>query len=234
MAERAQNWQAILDKLQQIEALKERGATQAEQEAAAAMLTKMLNKHNLSMEAYRSRVGTVDRSATDGYVKEDFLFPARGSWRGDLLNVICRHVGCRPLFYSDGRRTVIIGTPETVEFAKRMFTYTSADMLKLADTAWTMHKVFGSQANGKTFKASFLTGCVWGLDTAMRQAKHEAEAETEGGSALAVIAEQRLDDAMNAFFPKMGKGKSKNRNIDGNAYRAGFASGQGLTVGERL
>lgn len=113
------DWTAILSKLEQVRTLRDRATTQGEAEAAAAALTRLLTKYNLSMAEFEMRTKS-ERAEGHGMIR-DFIDMANSApWRSDLLNVIAMHNGCRAIF-GLGKKAIMVGTKQNIALIEDIY-----------------------------------------------------------------------------------------------------------------
>lgn len=188
-------WRAIIERLAQIEALIENGATQGEAEAAAAAFTRTLTRFNLSEDEYRSRRGGYD---PNGYERFVIVIDDRVDWARKLLYVIAKHNGCDMIVYTGSLAVSVVGVPETVELVRKLY---EAFRAIARSCCLTVSRERLSQAmilryGSKKWQASYLAGFADGIGAAMREARKKAVAETENGSALVVLQQNALAQAV--------------------------------------
>ncbi len=225
------NWDAVLSKLNDIRSLRDRAGTQAEAEAAAAALTKMLAKYNLTM-------ADLDVRQANKVSEIDMHFVGIGNqarWRQTLLAVIADANFCRSVAIVGVPICSVIGTARNVAIVQSLYDNLVPEIDRLAAAGWTAavaEKRVSWFISTAEWKRGFRIGAVVGLAEAMAAAKNEAASEQQNGGALVVLLEQELDDALKRFHPKTSIFGSAS--VHGSAYEEGRIVGRSLTPGERL
>jgi hypothetical protein len=86
------NWDSILNKMEKIQELHKRAATQGEMEAAANAMGRLLTKYGLELADVEARLGGRDDSTA--HIQEDVTIGSVANWRRSLLNIVARHNFC--------------------------------------------------------------------------------------------------------------------------------------------
>ncbi len=187
------DWAAIMDKLERVKRLQERAGTVAEAEAAAAALTKLLTKYNLTAAEFDHRI---ERNPQDDYVRQTVDLDGRTSWQRDLLGAVAHHNFCRVVHIARTDLSYLVGEPRNIEIVRDLYTYLRREVDRLADRAW--EEARGSSPDwisSREWKRSYRAGVVDGIGMAMTEAKRTAVAEVEHGSQLVLVKDAELTAA---------------------------------------
>lgn len=183
------DWAAILDKLERIKRLHERAGTPAEAEAAAAALTKLLTKHNLTAAEFDHRL---ERTPQDDYVKHIVDLGGRTSWQRELLDQLAYNNFCRAVHLLGHDKSFLVGEPRNIEVVRDLYAHLRREVDRLADHAWDEAKRGGTWLDARSWKRAYRLGVVEGIGAAMAEAKRAATAEVEHGSELVLVKDAEL------------------------------------------
>lgn len=219
-------WGDVLKKLENIRELRDRATTKGEAESAAAALTRMLTKYNLSMAEFEMRT-KAEIGAGHGMIHDVFSRENTASWRGDLLNYIAMNNNCRAVFLPGSKNTIMVGKKEQIAIVTDLY----SEFVALAETM--ARRASREESNHwdiychgiRRWKTGYLTGFASGLGDAMREARMNAINEHEGGSALVLVQDQKLQDAVDELIGATKSMKAKRVNAAG--FRVGHGDGKG-------
>jgi Protein of unknown function (DUF2786) len=226
------DWRAILDKLERIKTLAERAATPAEAEAAAAALTKLLTRYNLSMVVLDRRLGARPPA---NYEQRAVDLGAATRWRRNLLNAIAHHGFCRSWWGGWPTKDYLVGEPENILAVEEMYRHFEAEVIRLADAAWRGH---ASQRfpweTVRAWKERYRLGCVDGLGAAMARARRAAVGDVADGAALVVVKDAEADAALAKVAPNLTAARERAFGfLETSAYDRGWRDGSALDVERR-
>ena len=196
----------ITETLKNLQALKDDpAATPAEAEAAAAGITRLCFRYNLSI----ATIG--EKSSPSAYVKEEWRLDGRAQsvnqkWKYTLLYYTAQYNFCRTLYWSEGYQVIFIGKPHNVAIVKSLYEYLSSQVAYLTvkyfrEAHPTNYTSLNNTEDAKTWKRSFKHGVVQGLAARM-QAEQESQIKSagSGGTALVVDTSAELDKAFDKFY----------------------------------
>jgi len=216
---------AILNKLAYIKTLKEQASTPGEAEAAAAAMTRMLTKYGLDMMELDMRLGTMPKASDFLYEKVDLESSAM--WKRTLIYHIAKHNFSR-VIYIPGKKTVdFVGTQQNLQVVQAMYAWLVLEVNALAEIGWQQFtdKYYYSV---KSWKNAYRTGLVSGLGRAMKDARAEVLLASDSGSALVVVNEKALDEAV---LLNVGKTRTSSLRVsNGDAYSRGYDVGRSYNI----
>jgi hypothetical protein len=225
--------QVLLSKIEKIQALMDRAATQGEAEAAAEALERLMIRHQLEAVevevALHGRPGQGRASSVEGF---EFGLE-RAMWKVNLLFAITKHNFGKAVHHPWTKSMTIIAAPENraviLDLYARFVPLTS----KMADRAWVSLGEWDQQfESSRAWKDSYRKGFVSGLSDAMWRAKQEEVASFDGGSALVLVRTEEVAAKTKEMFPRLTN--SKVSIGSGNAYRRGQADGRSMTIGREV
>lgn len=212
----------LKEKLIGIKGLMERAGTVSEAEAAAAAMTRLVLKHNISEEELAS-LGVVDKEAYEsGYIQVGPNGSSGLQWKLNLLYVLSEFNFCK--FVRAGKHGgdgYIIGQPTNQKIVIEMFNVTVQTVERLAVDEWyimlndweRMMNAGNPKASG--WKNSFKLGFPSGLHLKLMMQKAELEKD-DTTSALMVVKDGELDKAVEEKVGKLQKSRGSNpTNRDG-------------------
>lgn len=86
------------------------------------------------------------------------------------------------------------------------------------------------QIHGKKWRNSWLLGAVSMINKRFRDNLRNQNEVTDNSTALVVIRDA-VQDKMSEIFPKLGKGRARNTEINSEAWSAGRQAGAGMDLG---
>jgi hypothetical protein len=225
----------ILKKLSDIRARAERGGTLAEAEVAAAMMNKLLLKHNLTL-------ADVERYAegTKRVVERDKIPSDTAMWKANLMWTVAdahmckmvRHPGHR---YGRGAILEVFGHSHNLIVVRETYLWLLDVINRLADEAheralenWD----YEAEESPRAWKNSFRTGATFGVSAAYRAMRAELKAEVGNAWALVPVLEAEVQQAMDLAYPKLSSG-GKLHIANKSAFSQGKQAGQAINVGSR-
>lgn len=245
-------WNELLAKLARIEALADRAGTLAEAEAAAAALSRLLLRHNLSLAEVGERR---ERAPGNGVTAQEHRLANGAAWRHYLLHALAQTHLCRAIRHA-GDRATIIGHPHNLAVVKDLYRWLSAAIERLARRAWEERierraaelllaappdaqprfadaMTAARETPGKrAWLAAFRTGAVDGLWRRLLDERRALEAETAPDRwALVPLLEREVEVFVGERFA--GLGSYAVRAGDAGGYAAGHAAGYAIDIGAR-
>jgi hypothetical protein len=227
-----QDWSRILDQLERVKTMAERAATPGEAEAAAAALTRLLTRYNLSVAELDHRLGN---AARDNFAQDTVALGARTAWRRLLLATIARHHFCRALSLSGTDRAYLVGERRNLDVTRDLYATLVLEIDRMTHAAWSDALRDGSAARdeARSWKHAYRLGAVAGIDNAMYRARAAAIADVGSGSALVALKDEQADAAVRKFFPNTAKQRPARFSGAGRAYATGRRDGQRVDVDRR-
>lgn len=245
----SKDWPAILARLEKIIALENAAGTQAEAEAAAAAMTRLLTRYNLSRADVSKRLDGQKGPAFE----ERHTKISSAAWCRVLFSGIARANFCRPLYA--GPTAYCIGDPANVAAVIGLYDRIRREVERLTGLAWAnlapeerpaprrryrsyyqwheQHDRADATA-AREWKGDFRYGCVAGVVAAIREARDQAVQEVENGSALVVVREAGLNDEVRRRYPHTGKIDTGRHLSQRGAYESGRVAGAGIRVHDQL
>src|SRR5689334_16506295 len=132
----ARDWSDILDKLGKLKTLSDRAGTLAEAEAAAAAMTRLLLKYNLSMVDVTAHL---DGSANPVKRVDDPL-ENTAMWRTLLIYEIAKANLCDLVRLNGGKTVALFGHDHNLIVVKELYLWLVGEIDRLADAAWKARK----------------------------------------------------------------------------------------------
>ena len=221
-------WEAVLDKLEQVKRLQERAGTPAEAEAAASALTRLLARYNLTMMELSQRL---DRDTLDDYQMQDLRLGGNTRWQRDLLTGIARYNFSRAVFTAGTDKAALVGELRNIEIIKDVYDALVREIDRLANVAREEVKD-DAWVGVRSWKRAYRVGVVAGVLFAMRSAHRAAVAEAQTGAALVVLKGEALEKAQEKLVGPTRPMPSP-RSIEFGAWDAferGIKDGQSLDV----
>lgn len=227
---------AVIEKAKRLLTLRERASTEGEAMAAAKALTKLLEKHRLSVAEVESAEGE-DQEPVEAFESpEDALirdYARLPRWRRELVSSLARHYGVAT--WSSGKMTGwdsrdreqwrwtmrMCGRRSDVEMLRFMFTWLSTEAQRVAP-----------KGLGRRYRSSWLFGFALGISAQLKDLREESQGEA------AMVLQSRYDQARAKLSEKVAdledspkRGKPK---YDKRAALSGFVRGKDQHLGKSL
>jgi hypothetical protein len=229
---------AILEKIALMKDLQERAGTPGEAAAAAAGIQRLMFRYNIS----EIEVQRATRDESEGFDREDYNIGGREMWKATLLNTIASFNFCRMVYFTGrkgGNIGALIGKKNNIIVTTNLYEFLVDELVRLAEIAWreAVEEVqeqripFMRQPsmNAKSFKNAFYLGAVQEIRNRLREQREESVADQEGSSALVLVEEKALDDAVYKMFGRLRSGGRSTIN-DSNGYRRGKSAGRSVNL----
>src|SRR5437899_210238 len=191
-----------------------RGATEAEQQAAAEAAQRLLLQHNLRMEA----VGNVD---IDGPIKEEIeagSVPLADSpksqikWKTHLLWKIAKPLMCRAVWNPHLQKMHLVGTQVNIQIVNYLFGYLALTIERMSDEHVKGQKAMAEAllymwdtAKARAARYAFCIGAIETLARRLDEQYRKARATSASTTSLALRSDQALEAFYNKLFPKTRK-----------------------------
>lgn len=215
----------MLDRVTKILALKANAGTEEEAQAAAAMAQKIAFKYNLDLAAIeQDRIG-LGQNGTKNIIQGRMDVEAN-DWRRDLMTYITRSNFCRTVGLGTGR-IAMIGERHNLMICDYLWQFLRREIDRLADAGWTKNKHVAWTSAHK-WKADFRSGAVDGVATVL-QRQRKQDIEETNSSALVILSDKDVENAMNKFFPNLVYGQSKVKHY-GEGYNHGQEAGKAIKI----
>lgn len=225
-------------------------ATEGEAANAAAMAQKLLIKYNLSM----AQIKDVDEPS-DYENRNVNLGVAKGQvigWRRSLLFTLAEENFCRALQWSSGplaNTMQVIGKPENIEMVMSMFEYLTATIERLSREGWdefrknnhgqppTIYSEYTHKYQPMHYKAwlsSFAKGANLAIKVKLRAQRKEMITADRETTAIVLVIEEELDNAVTSFYDNVGKGKKDKSAIYDAIFEAGYTAGKSISLDKQV
>ncbi len=247
----------VLEKIQKIRALAEHG-TAGEMENAAAKLSQLLLKHNLTIESL-----DMAGDSLSGDVGFSIHFDGTSviSWRAELMWQISKHHFCRTISYMNPETGhpcwVVVGRPQNQEVVKEMYSWLSEEISRLGAAALAHAKVNMPKVGPEPenfvqylrysrdydtamqswdlahedptkWVESWRLGAVRGIQDAFEAERRSAEKENKDNWAIVPLLEEEVDNYINENFKT--EQVKKVRKGDTAVFEKGREIGRNLTT----
>lgn len=231
---------SILEKIQKLMALEERGGTPAESANAAARITEMLLKYNLSLSDVKShKVDDNDIFVAQGKY-DNFQTPYDGNFAKDLLTTIARFNFCRVITITNKinhGEFRIFGKEYNVQVTSYMFDYCLNSIRTLFDGHWLISKIKITDKKN-VYKRGYYQGAVLALSSRLTIQKEEAvkvygEQKMDG---LMIVNNQAIEKKIEEIFDtsKMTNNRKQKLHKNLDALMEGYDAGKKLNLAKGL
>ena len=214
--------ESLMNKLAALKALASRGGTVAEGQAAAAMLQKLLSKHNLCVDDIEETKKNSEIIEQSGQYKT-----GAGKSAMRQLTAVLAHVNyCAAIYKQNSNAFSLVGTEASVTIVREMFDY-----------LWT---IINREANRRTReyfwshsdKSSFMRGAVASIALNLLAIKEEAEREVENSTALICLKEGAIQEYLSGR--NLVKARKVQRARSANAYYDGREFGNSVNLSKQI
>ena len=230
--------QTIIDKIKKLIALRD-GAqaigSEAEANAAAAAIQRLLTQYNLEMaEVYQSAATSEKEESPIGRSNGlNTADPYRCGWKQDLLNVLCKHYYSKGFMVKGTCTMCVYGTDVNRMAVEYAFNFLTTVFSGLMPRRYKEHfagcRVLPRQRD--LWAASYLLGCVSGV----RDKLEKEKAAEETCTALTVCHQTMIEHYLKDQGQKAGQWKSgARRMLDENAYSIGEKDGRKQRIAKAL
>lgn len=256
----------VIDKVRKLLNLASAAGSEGEAQAASKQAQALLSKYRISMAEIESETDSDDNGAGADILRNEAAHVESGgkiaAWKIALMSAICDVNGCKLLlnqhyagFGNQGhgiRRKkehsfLIIGTEADAGLCSAFYTSLRDTVESLAKS----NKPAGlARGEGKNWATSFKVGCVYAINSRLREGAQEAREEAKALNqcqALAVVdnRSEALESYMNETYHQ-GRGKAKKgqkklssrqaskSNIDYGAYTSGHRAGEKVNLSTKV
>jgi len=220
----------IVSKIQKLLALASRNTNQAEMESAMAKAIELATANNIDI----AKLELAGQKMVREYVKESVAMGQRLPICGQYIRwIIQKHFNVKVLTNGNrqsGRSVIYIGTQTDIEMAKFVNNFLEERFMGL----WHSHKATTNAP--LSARESYFAGVHRGLCDKLTAQKKVTETTiapevTQQYGIMVRDSKMELENAMNNFYPKLGKATVKNIKIaSSSSYYAGQAAGSALNI----
>lgn len=224
--------QKLMDKLEKIKTLADRAGTPDEAAAAAAKLQELLFKHNLTM-ADVSQNGSSKKSA---YGKTLRTYKNFAGWKKVLLYGVAKANFCEMIYTSGTGNAWLVGEQDNVAAVQMMADYLEATIHRMGNDVWKVEARYDPANVGTTWKIWHTSFCVGAADSVVRrllEEKRNLTRASEASTALVILKDEQLAEAMREFFPNAKPGRRTQVN-SGNGYNSGREAGKSIGLQKQI
>lgn len=240
----------ILEKIRKLLKLQhsaDKVGSKGEAYAAAQGVHRLLTQYNLCLSDLKDLNDEVDLK-----IKESRGFSYRdmyGTWKNDLLTVICDNNFCQSLINTHFKKVWIVGEEQNVAIVKNLYDYLVKAFRQLAKDAymgWVKEIqednliIFVSQVleylertgEKKKYLRSYFKGAVYGL-----KEQYESMQQTSEETALVVTHNKAIDDFLQndkTFSGKTCHHRSTNEEFNPQAYISGKKDGRNISLAPQV
>jgi hypothetical protein len=218
--------ESILDKIRKVQGyLKSDNPNEAA--VAAAKLTDLLIKHNLSMSDIPDAARPVDPFVN---VATDTDSKRLADWRITLGGAIAKANLCKVVI--NGSRLQWLGRQSNIEVAQYIYETCANDLQRICDGLWyaiyDLLKDDPDRINGKTWKRDFLAGAAVGVRQKLAEETERWIEENANVNALIVTNGRELAMYTYSQYGQLGH-RSGGYTSGGNAYGLGVKTGRNVS-----
>jgi len=218
----------LIEKLQGILALTT-SPHEGEAANAAAMLAKLLTKHNLTMADIEERGGDVS-PVTEARVD---IGKANFRWVGTLAAILgeayyCKPIILRPSWRGASQHVVFIGRADNVEAASMMFRWLIENIKRLSTEERKRYELYQGPTHAPRWAHNFGMGAVARLAQRLKELRNE---ETKATMALVVRREEENNEYVANVFGKLKTPAKHETKYDTESMEARLA---GVNSAERI
>lgn len=220
--------------------------SEGEAYAAAQGVHRLLTMYNLTMDEVPmgEKKRSIDITETEMFSYAN----SYGTWKRDLLTVICTFNFCQCLENSYTKRMSIVGEKQNVLIVRQLYDYIVKAFMRFAQEKWETRVTLYVSNNfvsipfdmaermyGKDkkplFMKSYYKGAWYGL-----QEQFESLQPASEETALMVVHDEAIDDYLSHDEHYTGKGRYRkgNDDMDYAAYSQGKADGRSISLNRQL
>ncbi len=218
----------------------DRGATPEEAASAAAMANKLLTKYNLEMsDVEQAQDATQVRDKMGKFEFATGLGKQDWRWASRIFGHVAEFNYCKAVQsgWTGGRRgaggyytkMVFIGKRHNVDVAEYIFRYLTKEVIRIRRLAWERYG-YASGENQKTWFRHFGWGAADAIYYILERNKREQEAADNRVTALMVVSDTELNQAMAEFYPALRANRQRGAQTQTNGLRAGITEGGKITI----
>lgn len=223
----------VLDKITKLKALAHRPGTPEEAAAATAAIQRLIFRHNLT-ELQVDQAGRDERRSLDRH--DHNLSAKRGAstqWLRRLVYEVCRTNFC--IVVNIGKQRVsIVGTDYNATSAWNLYEFLETEIRRLGEVGWeaVRHNYDRPSDHAVRWKNDFYHGAVTAVAERLQRQFEESKRQNEGGSALVLVNEEELRNAVAHHFGKTRQNRADVRVSD--AYARGVRAGHRINLAKQI
>lgn len=195
----------------------DKGATEAEAQAAAMKAQSLLLKYNLDMADIRRHGNTEEVPV----IEVNLILSQM--WRAALMNGVANCNFCRVVYSRSSGMGHLIGEPINVLVVTRMCDYLEQCFVRLAKEQRPAHKRLN------TWESAFCMGAAEAVIKRLKAMQETAKTESSSTMALVVLKDQAAIDKLNELHPNVYYPRD-NHKYDSAAYSSGYAAGRSVNL----
>jgi len=196
---------------------------------ASAKIQTLLMKYNLSMADISSKENhKLDIEHNLVSLSDLGRSKTSGKWMESLCSVLCNNNLCKPVLSGDN--IYIFGGEENVKIVSVLFTQLVHRLKIMARDSFKAYTGFEKK---NTFYRGYLMGAVRGINTKLIENKRELEAKEIGMTALIVMTDKLVAQAVENHFGSLRKGRSSKVSGQDGATR-GFRDGKNMSINKSI
>lgn len=214
--------------------------------AAAQGVHRLLTMYNLSMDEVPlgEEKKSIDITETEMFSYAD----GYGTWKRELLTVICMFNFCHCLSNSFTKRMCIVGEKQNVIIVRQLYDYLVMAFKRLAREKWeTRVTLYGSnnfvsipfdmaeRMYGKDKKTLFMKSYYKGAWCGLKE-QFESMQPTSEETALMVVHDEAINDYLShdEYYTGEGRYRKCNDDMDYAAFSQGKADGRSISLNRQL
>lgn len=236
---------SLIETIMALKLMAQQATNPHEAERAAAQVTRLLLKHNLSemevevaaekavddMVHYKAEFQT-NKGDPQPYVRIPF-------WKRRLAGSVATACLCRFVFTNgqknhwSGKITPgimhFLGRRSNVEVAKFLYKYLETSIYWLSEDEWKSMKKAGSERKGKSFWDDWYEGCVRRVDEKLSDEYKQFQETSSSSTALVLVRRKEVDQYVKEIFPVLRSTRGRYvGNLD--AHQRGYKAGGKISI----
>lgn len=227
----------IIEKIQKLLNLR-KSANENEAALAAIKAQELLIKHNIDIASVENFKPEDDEPVQ--HIYHQVFNHNQILWKIDLATAIANANLCRILL--SGNRLIWIGKKTNTDIALYLYETLERDLIRISEEHWNQLLLLRKMeidnnvvlftdrylrtVHGKTWKNSFLLGAANTISKRLLDNLNVIRDTIDRANALVVVNDKALETYVAKTWPRLGKGKSRDSNIYGAAYKTGQKAGE--------
>lgn len=205
----------ILDRLRKVLELSRRGGTEAESQAAAEMLQKLLTQYNLDIADLETR-GHKAQGVSEAQGAD--LGKAAFKWKLDLAEVIAGHYFCAPMIDRVEKTVRFVGRPDNIESLKMLYAWLIEQIKQISAEERRKWQVENHEhVDPLRWQVNFGLGVVSRLGGRLAELKRKREEShvpaEDAITALVRVRDTEVSDYLEATYGYRVDGKKTQREL---------------------
>ena len=212
----------ILDRIKKLQALAGNNPSEAEAQAAAAKVQALLFEHNLEL---RDVEGYTLQGNEEAYEKMEHHLDANSltmKWKSVLYHGVARHNFCQTVRHPGTTKLSMIGKRSNLDAVIYLSEYLIREIERFAGIE--VQHILSQKA---IWKREFCYGAASRILSRLREEREQAAQSTAQSTALVVVSDRELKQAVAMHFPRLQTSSSRGSNRTG-GYEAGRSAGAGI------